>query len=117
MQGLLFWNRKNNTVQYLHFVHYISEKLSASGGAQDEWVGRIKMLMNSLKDLKQSVKQIKQNAEHVKEGQEEIKKQLQSHIERAIKDSANEIKKHQKEQQEEMLKKIKEMINNKSSWN
>ena len=50
---LMAWNRGKNELDYLHFVYYSSDKLSVSdNGGQNEWTGRVRIILDKLDDLK-----------------------------------------------------------------
>lgn len=48
VQDLLLWNRDKNELNYLHFTHYAFEDISQGGGSE----GRVKILLNQLKEVK-----------------------------------------------------------------
>lgn len=58
IQQFMTNNRHRNELSFIHFIHYANEKLSATQGDGDEWVGRVRLLMNELKDVRVACKSI-----------------------------------------------------------
>lgn len=50
ISGIYFWKRSENELYYLHLVNYTNEKIK---GGVDEWVGRVRVIINKLDDLKE----------------------------------------------------------------
>ena len=67
------YNRDRNELSYLHFIHYANEKLTAKKGGSDEWVGRVRLLMNELKDVKGTSKAVQIQLNQMSAEQDKIK--------------------------------------------
>ena len=48
LSEILVWERDKTQLEYIHFVHYANQKLSAGGGGDDEWVGRVRAMTNKI---------------------------------------------------------------------
>ena len=51
--NIMTWKRHQNELVYLHFVKKIGDRLSATS-EQDEWVGKIRIMVNKLDNLEQN---------------------------------------------------------------
>lgn len=94
LQELMVWNRKYNELVYLHFVYPANEKLSVSSG-QDEWVGKVRVILNRLSEVKNNQADAKKELKDVKS---ELKAELQS-----VKDEFRESKIYQQNIKNELM--------------
>lgn len=62
ISDLLVWNRHHNDLQYLHFAYYSFENLTPNK-QQNEWEGRVRVMLNEMKDIKNAAKLIHEENE------------------------------------------------------
>ena len=51
LSEILIWERSKTKLEYIHFVHYANQKLSARGSQDDEWVGRVRAMTNKIQNV------------------------------------------------------------------
>lgn len=57
IQDLMFWNRGQNELKYLHFVQYAFEDLNPNSNG-DEFEGRIRVMLSQLTEVKDACRAI-----------------------------------------------------------
>lgn len=62
VSDLLVWNRGANDLQYLHFAYYSFENLTPNK-KQNEWEGRVRVMLNEMKEIKNAAKMIREDNE------------------------------------------------------
>lgn len=52
LSNIMFWNKNNTDMVYLHVLNYANEGLNPSSDV-DEWVGRVRIFVDKLDSIKQ----------------------------------------------------------------
>lgn len=90
IQDLMIWNRRKNELSYLHFIYYAHEDLSPSM-SNDQFEGRVRIMLDQIKSVKDSCKAIKlkeeENSQMIRQQAESQKRKLEDlkgHLEHFI---------------------------------
>ena len=86
----MFWKRNKNSLNYLHFIHYSSDKLEPSDTA-DAWSGKVRVLIDTVKEQKDfsqiQFNQLTQQVVSLKKENAELKDSIKN-----LSENINEIK-------------------------
>lgn len=104
---LMFWQRGDKEQKFIHYVHYSNEMITASAGKGEDqqWEGRIKVLVNQLKDVKDLCKDTQKKDtelnQQLKRQMTDMKQDLKLEIKQEVSDIKDEVKDVINKKQEE----------------